>query len=47
MWSEEAMYRRGHMSHYVLRHIDAICGLEDAKLYYNQMPQLINNKPCE
>ena len=46
MWSEEDMYWREHMSHYVLRHIEAIYGLKDAKLYYDQIPQLINYKPC-
>ena len=47
MWPEEAMYWREHMSHYVLRHIEAICGLNYAELYCNQMPQLIQNKPFE
>ena len=27
MWSEKAMYRREHMSHYVLRNIEAIGGI--------------------
>ena len=47
MWSEGSMSWHENMSHYVLRHTEAICGLKDDELDYNQMPQLYKDKPFE